>query len=99
MTLATLFSLNIGLIERLFESIAEPPYAGGMTKESQFYWGEVRRVSKQALKSAGLNVKCLEAPIYDRVAIKRAVSTGGVPAAFVPDFKLLWNEITSFLNA
>lgn len=75
------------------------PYAGGMTKESQFYWGEVRRVCRQASKSAGLNVKCLEAPIYDRVAIKRAVSTGGVPAAFVPDFKLLWNEITSFLNA
>jgi ATPases involved in chromosome partitioning len=75
------------------------PYGGGMTKESQFYWGEVQRVCRQAAKQAGIKVKCLEAPIYDRVAIKRAVTTGGVPAAFVPDFKRLWDEITSFLHA
>jgi chromosome partitioning protein len=75
------------------------PYGGGMTKESQFYWGEVQRVCRQASKQAGLQVKCLDAPIYDRVAIKRAVTTGGVPAAFVPDFKRLWEEITSFLHA
>ena len=75
------------------------PYAGGMTKESQFYWREVQRVCAQASKQAGLKVKCLEAPIYDRVAIKRAVTTGGVPSDFVPDFKRLWDEITTFLYA
>jgi hypothetical protein len=68
-----------------------------MTKESQFYWGEVKRVCRQAAKQADINVKCLDAPIYDRVAIKRAVTTGGVPIPFVPDFKKLWDEITSFL--
>jgi chromosome partitioning protein len=75
------------------------PYAGGMTKESKFYWREVRRVCDEAAKEAGLKVACLEAPIYDRVAIKRAVTTGGVPAEFVPDFKKLWSEITGFLDA
>jgi len=75
------------------------PYAGGMTKESQFYWREVQRVCAQASKQAGLKVKCLEAPIYDRAAIKRAVTTGGVPSDFVPDFKRLWDEITTFLYA
>jgi hypothetical protein len=59
----------------------------------------VQRVCRQAAGQAGLKVKCLDAPIYDRVAIKRAVRTGGVPAAFVPDFKKLWDEITSFLYA
>jgi chromosome partitioning protein len=75
------------------------PYGGGMTKESHFYWGEVQRVCRQAAGQASLKVKCLDAPIYDRVAIKRAVTTGGVPAAFVPDCKKLWDEITSFLYA
>ena len=76
------------------------PYGGGMTKESQFYWDRVKIVCGQAARQAGLKVACLEAPIYDRVAIKRAVTTsGGVPAAFVSDFKKLWNEITSFINA
>jgi len=75
------------------------PYAGSMTKESQFYWAQVRRVCGEAAKKAGLKVACLEAPIYDRVAIKRAVMTGGVPPDFVPDFKKLWSEITTFLNA
>jgi hypothetical protein len=69
-----------------------------MTKESQFYWTQVQRVCSQAAKQAGLKVACLDTPIYDRVAIKRAVTTGGVPAEFVTDFKNLWNAITSFLN-
>ena len=75
------------------------PYGGSMTKESQFYWSQVKRVCDQAAKQAGLNVAGLDAPIYDRVAIKRAVTTGGVPSEFVPDFKKLWNQITAFLNA
>lgn len=74
------------------------PYGGGMTKESQFYWGEVRRVCNRVSKQSGLRVRCLDAPIYDRVAIKRAVTGGGVPADFVNDFKRLWNGITEFLD-
>jgi len=74
------------------------PYAGSMTKESQFYWSRVQRVCSQAASQAGLKVKCLDTPIYDRVAIKRAVTSGGVPAEFVNDFKNLWKGITDFLN-
>jgi len=74
------------------------PYAGDMTKESRFYWNQVRSICGQAAKQAGLRVKCRDAPIYDRVAIKRAVTSGGVPADFVPDFKALWAGITDFLN-
>lgn len=74
------------------------PYAGTMTKESQFYWTQVQRVCSQAASKAGLKVKCLNTPIYDRVAIKRAVTTGGVPIEFVDDFKNLWKGITDFLN-
>ena len=74
------------------------PYGGGMTKESLFYWGEVQRVCDRAAKNSGIRVRCLDAPIYDRVAIKRAVTTGGVPAAFVDDFKRLWTGITGYLD-
>ena len=74
------------------------PYAGSMTKESQFYWRQVQKVCSQAASKASLKVKCLDAPIYDRVAIKRAVTTGGVPPEFVSDFKNLWKEITVFIN-
>jgi len=74
------------------------PYAGTMTKESRFYWSQVQRVCSQASSQAGLKVKCLDTPIYDRVAIKRAVTSGGVPTEFINDFKSLWKGITEFLN-
>jgi len=74
------------------------PYGSGMTKESLFYWREVQRVCDRAAKNSGIRVRCLDAPIYDRVAIKRAVTTGGVPTAFVDDFKQLWNGITGYLD-
>jgi len=74
------------------------PYGGTMTKESLFYWDGVKRVCSQVSKSTGVRIKCMDSPIYDRVALKRAVTTGGIPAAFVDDFKKLWNNITEFLN-
>lgn len=74
------------------------PLSGSMTKESRFYWGQVERVCKQAAAKAGLKVKCLDTPIYDRVDIKRAVNAGRVPEEFVDDFKNLWKGITEFLN-
>ncbi|MCP5487232.1 MAG: ParA family protein [Verrucomicrobia bacterium] len=74
------------------------PYGGTMTKESQFYWNQVKSICAHAAKKSGLKVKCLDTPIYERVALKRAVTTGGVPAEFVPDFKRLWSGVTEFLN-
>lgn len=74
------------------------PYAGNMTKESQFYWNRVQKVCSQAASKAGMKVKCLDTPIYDRVGIKRAVRSGGIPNEFVSDFKNLWKGITEFLH-
>lgn len=74
------------------------PYGNKMTKESLFYWNQVERTCTQAAKSIGIKVKCLDTPIYDRAAIKRAVTTGGVPDQYVEDFKNLWKGITGFLN-
>jgi len=74
------------------------PYSGSMTKESVFYWSEVKRVCEKASKESNLKIRCLDSPIYDRVGIKRAVSTGGIPASFVPDFKELWGNIERFIN-
>ena len=74
------------------------PYAGDMTKESKYYWDEVRSICWQEAKQAGLKVKCLDTPIHDRVAIKRAVTFGGVPSELVSDFKALWTGISEFIN-
>lgn len=74
------------------------PYAGKMTKESQFYWEQVQRACDQASKNIGVNVRCFDTPIYERASLKRAVTTGGVPTELVSDFKQLWNNITEFVN-
>jgi chromosome partitioning protein len=74
------------------------PYGGGMTKESRFYWDSVKDVCNQVSKKSGVKIRCFESPIYDRVKIKRAVTTGGVPAEFVNDFKSLWSNIERFIN-
>ncbi|MDB6124787.1 MAG: ParA family protein [Pedosphaera sp.] len=74
------------------------PYGGGMTKESRFYWDSVKDVCQKFSKKSGIKIQCFESPIYDRVKIKRAVTTGGVPPEFVSDFKSLWNNIERFIN-
>lgn len=74
------------------------PYARKMTKESQFYWNQVQAICSRESEQFDLKVKCLDAPIFDRVAIKRAVTYGRIPDDSVPDFKSLWEGITDFLN-
>jgi chromosome partitioning protein len=75
------------------------PYAGSMTKESAFYWNEVIRICNHTSKETNLKICCFDSPIYDRVAIKRAITGGsGIPTSFVQDFKGLWNNIERFLN-
>lgn len=74
------------------------PYAGKMSKESRFYWNRVQDICTQASEQAQLNVKCLNTPIYDWAANKRAITNGKIPDKSVQDFKNLWNEITEFLN-
>jgi chromosome partitioning protein len=73
------------------------PYAGRMTKETEFYWRSVKNSCQQAAKEHGLKVKCMDSVIFERVGIKRAI-TQGMPAEFLPDFQKLWKEITTFLH-
>jgi chromosome partitioning protein len=75
------------------------PYAGAMTKESRFYWGEVQRVCGVTAKQAGLRIECFDTPIFERVAIKRAVGAGGVPTEYLHDFNELWSAITRYIHA
>lgn len=74
------------------------PYSPGMTKESRFYWDSVKDVCAQVSERSGIKICCLESPIYERVKLKRAIMTGGVPAEFVDDFKSLWKNIERFIN-
>ena len=75
------------------------PYSGGMTKESRFYWDSVKRICDQASKNAGMNVRCLDTSIYERAAIKRAITeSGSIPKDYVDDFRKLWNSIAEYLN-
>ena len=74
------------------------PYRGNMTRESRFYWNEVQAVCSKALNTSDLKVKCLDTPIFDRAAIKRAVTSGKIPDDSVDDFKSLWADVTNFLK-
>ena len=74
------------------------PYRGNMTRESRFYWNEVQAVCSEALNTSDLKVKCLDTPIFDRAAIKRAVTSGKIPDDSVDDFKSLWADVTNFLK-
>ena len=74
------------------------PYAGKKTAESNFYWREVQKTCLDASKQSGLQVKCLDTPIFERAAIKRAVTHGRIPSGSVPDFKAIWSGIIEFLN-
>ena len=75
------------------------PHAGGMTKESKFYWDTVKRICYDAAKETGSKIQCLDTPIYDRADIKRSViGKNGIPQNFVPDFKNLWDNVVRFIN-
>lgn len=74
------------------------PYRGNMTRESRFYWNQVQAICSEASNKSDLKVQCLDTPIFDRVAIKRAVTSGKIPDDFVRDFKSLWADVTNFLK-
>lgn len=74
------------------------PYGGHPTNESRFYMREVKNVCEQAAKSQQIQANFFDAWIPDRVAIKRAITGGGVPVEMVNPFKNLWNEIIRYLK-
>jgi chromosome partitioning protein len=73
-------------------------YGSNYTKETEFYWNEVKANCNGAAKENNLQVKTFETKIPDRVAIKRAITAHGVPNDLVSPFKNLWTEINQYIN-
>jgi chromosome partitioning protein len=68
-------------------------YGPQPTKESAFYMREVARVCETASRSQNINARFLESWVPERVGVKRAITSGGVPRELVDPFKRLWTEV------
>lgn len=69
-----------------------------LTKETALYMEEVGNVCRAAASAQDIRVDFLHSHIWERVDIKRAITRGNVPPAFVEQFKQLWNEIVRVLR-
>jgi chromosome partitioning protein len=72
-------------------------YGNQPTKESAFYMREVAQVCKSEAAKQKIQAQFFETWIPDRVGVKRAITTGGVPTELVEPFKNLWKEVTQYL--
>ena len=72
-------------------------YAGSPTKEAQFYMREVERVCNEAAQMQKIRSKFLRAWVPERVGVKRAITSGGVPRELIDPFKGLWTEVVGYL--
>ena len=68
------------------------------TREARFYIREIERVCNEAAKQENIDARFLNAWIPERVGVKRAITSGGVPQELVDPFKILWNEIVGYLQ-
>jgi chromosome partitioning protein len=73
-------------------------YASQPTKESAFYMREVKQVCNNAAEKQNIQARFFESWIPDRVGVKRAITSGGVPSDLVDPFKRLWREVVDYLN-
>ena len=58
---------------------------------------EVERVCKRAADSQNIRAEFLKSWIPERVGVKRAITSGGVPQELVDPFKRLWEEVVEYL--
>jgi len=73
-------------------------FANQPTKEVAFYMREVERVCSETAQQQRINARFFSSYIRERVAIKRAITGGGVPPELISDFQNLWKESVAFLN-
>ena len=73
-------------------------WGGSPTKESSFYMREVSRVCNKASQAENIHAEFLESWIPERVGVKRAITSGGVPRELVDPFKNLWKEVVGYLR-
>ncbi len=74
-------------------------WSGLPTKEAQFYMNEVARVCAEARKNQQIEAKFFKSWIPERVGVKRAIVSGGVPYDLVDPFKALWSEALDYVGA
>jgi chromosome partitioning protein len=72
--------------------------SGRMTRESQGYWDSIERTCR-ALRGQGKNITALDAPIPDRVDIKRAIRDTFFPSEYTDEFDELWQKVAGVINS
>jgi chromosome partitioning protein len=68
------------------------------SKETRAYMRDVRLVCESTSQRENIRARFFDTFIRERVGIKRAITGGGVPPEFVPEFKALWKDCVEFLN-
>ena len=83
----------------IFMNKAKFNNSGILTKDSQFYWNGVKNICNDIINETGMDIKCFDSHIAEKVDMKKAV-TGhkGIPDGFIRDFKYLWNNIKEYLE-
>jgi chromosome partitioning protein len=74
-------------------------WSGLPTKEAQFYIREVAQVCKEASEKQQIEAKFFKSWIPERVGVKRAITSGGIPYELVEPFKALWSEALDYVGA
>ena len=74
-------------------------WSGMPTKEAQFYIREVAQVCKEASEKQQIEAKFFKSWIPERVGVKRAITSGGIPYELVEPFKALWSEALDYVGA
>lgn len=72
-------------------------YGGGLTRESAGYWNDATIVC-QNKRREGMDITPFDAPIPDRVSIKRAIPGRYFPEEFAESFASLWNNVEKTLR-
>ena len=67
------------------------------SNETQRYLDDAQEVLARVARDQGLKVKLLNAAIFDKVGMKRAIQEG-LPTDFGNQFQALWREIQAFLQ-
>jgi len=57
----------------------------------------MNKVCDNASNAENIRAEFLDSWIPERVGVKRAITSGGVPSELVDPFKKLWNEIVGYL--
>ena len=58
---------------------------------------EVKRVCNSAAQSQHIRADFMNSWIPERVGVKRAITSGGVPRELIDPFKKLWKEVVEYL--